>query len=145
MDVASIKKWQSDMQAAVEGYFGPNSRTSLSVGDNLGFARLHLTGPINDEDEFLAVLPPNKRSIVTTYHDKASSSLVYEFTPLVEPIEAPQTPVKQTVPQQAPQAEKKTAHQSTGKSHFLMPLLTAILSVAIYIYSQDMISKISWK
>jgi hypothetical protein len=118
------------------------------VGDNLGFARLHLTDPITDEDEFLAVLPPNKRSIVTTYHDKASSSLIYEFTPLVEPVEASQAPVKQAVPQQAPQqiqAENKTAHQPTGKSHFLISVLTAIVSVALYIYSQDMISKISWK
>lgn len=140
MDVSTIKKWQTDMKSAVEDYFGPNSRTSLSVGDNLGFARLHLTTPIEDEDEFLSRLPPNKRSIVTSYHDKTSMSLVYEFTPIVETVQCQKKAKEEPQPETHTESEQR--HSGMGLKYVFVAVLGIILSALYVTYSQTILLKV---
>ena len=79
--VKALKEWQDGMRDAVSAWFGPNSRTVLSMSD-IGFAELTLQTPIEDEDEFLNSLPPNRRKVDPRYGENREVRWVYEFTPV---------------------------------------------------------------
>lgn len=96
METDDLSLWRIGMQEGVRDYFGPDSKNSLAIGTTTGVAQLHLHSLIDDEDKFLACLPPNRRSITPKYGDNGEKYMLYEFKPDFEQEQQcpvpPQTP-----------------------------------------------------